>query len=59
MAGPLRGDINDTWDFDIWATYTEGEEEELQRNDGSFSRFQQGLLVDDLVPDRPVRIHIG
>jgi outer membrane receptor protein involved in Fe transport len=44
----LRGDINDTWDFDIWATYTKGEEEELQRNDGSFSRFQQGLLVDPL-----------
>ena len=42
----LRGDIGAGWDFDIWATYTKGEEEELQYNDASASRLQQGLLVD-------------
>lgn len=47
VAG-LRGDIAAGWDFDIWATYTKGEEDRLEGNDGSFSRFQQGLLVDPL-----------
>jgi outer membrane receptor protein involved in Fe transport len=47
VAG-LRGDINENWDFDVWATYTNGEEEELLLNDASFSRLQQGLLVDSV-----------
>jgi len=47
VAG-LRGDINENWDFDVWATYTNGEEEELLLNDGSYSRLQQGLLVDSV-----------
>ncbi len=42
----LRGDLNATWEFDVWASYTKVDELELQRNDGSFSRLQQGLLVD-------------
>ena len=44
----LRGEINTNWDFDIWATYTRGEEEELRYNSVSASRLQQGLLVDPL-----------
>ncbi len=47
VAG-LRGEINDTWDFDVWATYTKGEETEYFLNDASSSRMQQGLLVDPL-----------
>jgi iron complex outermembrane receptor protein len=45
LAG-LRGGLTQTWDYDIWISYTRGDEEELLRNDGSFSRTQQGLLVD-------------
>lgn len=45
VAG-LRGDINDTWDFDVWVTYTKGEETELFLNSASYERMQQGLLVD-------------
>ncbi len=45
LAG-LRGEFTSTWDYDIWVSYTRGEEKELLRNDGSFSRLQQGLLVD-------------
>lgn len=42
----LRGDLTETWDFDVWVSYTKGEEKQLLRNDASFSRLQQGLLVD-------------
>jgi iron complex outermembrane receptor protein len=45
VAG-LRGEVNDTWDFDVWATYTKGNEIESFLNDASSSRMQQGLLVD-------------
>jgi outer membrane receptor protein involved in Fe transport len=45
VAG-LRGFLNDTWDYDVWATYTKGEEEELLLNDVSRTSFLQGLLVD-------------
>lgn len=45
LAG-LRGELAKGWDYDLWVSYTRGEEEELSRNDGSFSRLQQGLLVD-------------
>ncbi|TFG41142.1 MAG: TonB-dependent receptor [Chromatiales bacterium] len=44
----LRGEITDTWDFDVWATYTKGDETEFFLNDASSSRMQQGLLVDPL-----------
>ena len=42
----VRGDFWSDWEFDAWITYTENGEEELLLNDGSRSRWQQGLLVD-------------
>ena len=42
----VRGELNKTWSFDAWATYTKGEETVLFRNDASYSKIQQGLLVD-------------
>jgi outer membrane receptor protein involved in Fe transport len=45
LAG-LRGYIGGSWEYDAWVSYTRGEEKGLQRNDASFSRLQQGLLVD-------------
>jgi outer membrane receptor protein involved in Fe transport len=45
LAG-LRGELAGSWEFDAWVSYTRGEERELLRNDASFSRLQQGLLVD-------------
>jgi outer membrane receptor protein involved in Fe transport len=45
LAG-LRGDIGSAWEYDAWFTYTENDETDDFLNDGSFSRWQQGLLVD-------------
>jgi outer membrane receptor protein involved in Fe transport len=45
LAG-VRGDILAEWEFDAWATYTRNDEDDVFRNDGSLSRWQQGLLVD-------------
>jgi outer membrane receptor protein involved in Fe transport len=45
LAG-LRGDLGGAWEYDAWVSFTRGEEKEFQRNDASFSRLQQGLLVD-------------
>jgi iron complex outermembrane receptor protein len=45
VAG-MRGFLNDTWDYDVWASFTKGEEEELLLNDVSRTSFLQGLLVD-------------
>lgn len=42
----LRGAINETWDFDAWYTWTRSDEDEYFLNDGSYSRMQQGMLVD-------------
>jgi iron complex outermembrane recepter protein len=42
----LRGDITDNWDFDAWVIYNKAEQDEFATNAISFSRFQQGLLVD-------------
>ena len=42
----IRGDLDGTWDIDGWITYTDAEEKALFGNDGSASRFLQGLLVD-------------
>ena len=47
LAG-LRGELGGSWEYDAWVSYTRGEEKTLQRNDASFSRVQQGLLVDPL-----------
>ena len=45
LAG-IRGDILSDWEFDAWATYTRNDEDDVFLNDGSLSRWQQGLLVD-------------
>lgn len=42
----LRGELTASWDYDVWVSFTKGDETSLERNDGSFSRLQQGLLVD-------------
>jgi len=42
----LRGEIGRDWSYDVWMIYTESDDEEVIRNDGSRSRLQQGLLVD-------------
>jgi len=42
----LRGDFGRDWYFDAWLTYTRNDEDDRLRNDGSNSRWQQGLLVD-------------
>lgn len=44
----LRGELSENWDYDVWVTHTIGEETRLERNDGSYSRFQQGLLVNPI-----------
>jgi iron complex outermembrane receptor protein len=45
VAG-LRGQLTDGWDLDAWMTYTKASATELFLNDGSISRFLQGMLVD-------------
>ena len=42
----LRGKLTEVWDYDLWFTYTDSDEEELLLNDASLARFRQGLLVD-------------
>jgi outer membrane receptor protein involved in Fe transport len=42
----IRGDILSDWEFDAWVTYTRNDEDDDFLNDGSLSRWQQGLLVD-------------
>jgi outer membrane receptor protein involved in Fe transport len=42
----LRGDLGETWKYDAWYTWSDGQEEEFLLNDASSSRLQQGLLVD-------------
>jgi iron complex outermembrane receptor protein len=45
VAG-LRGSLNETWDYDVWVTYTDGDEVERLDGTASRSRIAQGLLVD-------------
>ena len=45
VAG-LRGEINEVWEFDAWATWTKAHEDEFFLNDASSARLQQALLVD-------------
>lgn len=47
VAG-LRGDLTDNWEFDAWVIYSKADEKNQLLNAVSFSRFQQGLLVDPL-----------
>jgi outer membrane receptor protein involved in Fe transport len=42
----IKGEIRNDWEFDAWLSYTDSDEPETLYNDGSRSRFQQGLLVD-------------
>ncbi|MGI9204974.1 MAG: TonB-dependent receptor, partial [Woeseiaceae bacterium] len=42
----LRGELNATWDYDVWLTYTRNDEDVLLRNGASAARLQQGLFVD-------------
>ena len=42
----LRGDAWADWEYDAWFTYTRNDERDRLLNDGSRSRWQQGLLVD-------------
>jgi len=46
LVAGFRGAINEVWDFDAWVTWTKGEDDEFFLNDASYSRMQQGLLVD-------------
>jgi outer membrane receptor protein involved in Fe transport len=45
VAG-IRGPLGRGWDYDAWLTYSQSDESEFLLNDGSRSRFAQGLLVD-------------
>jgi outer membrane receptor protein involved in Fe transport len=42
----IRGDITSDWEFDTWVTFTRNDEDDDFLNDGSLSRWQQGLLID-------------
>jgi len=46
VAMGIKGGVWSDWEFDAWVTYTKGDESELFFNDGSRSRWQQGMLVD-------------
>jgi outer membrane receptor protein involved in Fe transport len=45
-AAGIRGTLTGSWDIDAWVTYTRSDEQETLRNDVSFSRFTQALLMD-------------
>lgn len=47
VAG-MRGELGNGWDIDGWLSYTRSSENQYQLNDGSVSRYLQGLLVDPL-----------
>jgi len=48
LVAGIRGDFADGWNVDAWVTWTDASESELFLNDGSLSRYAQGLLVDPL-----------
>jgi len=45
-AAGIRGTLGGSWDIDAWVTYTKSDEQEILANDVSFSRLEQGLMVD-------------
>lgn len=45
VAG-FRGEFDFGWDYDVWLSYTDSDEDSLLRNGASASNFQQGLFVD-------------
>ncbi|HMB61064.1 MAG TPA: TonB-dependent receptor plug domain-containing protein, partial [Xanthomonadales bacterium] len=51
LVAGIRGEITNGWDYDAWITWTDASETELLRNDGSVSRFLQGLLVNPATGD--------
>lgn len=42
----IRGEFGSAWEYDAWVTYSKNDETDFLLNDGSLSRWQQGLLVD-------------
>ena len=48
LVAGLRGELTENWDFDAWVIYNKADQDEQSLNAVSFSRFQQGLLVDPL-----------
>lgn len=46
IAAGLRGQFNSGWDYDVWFTYTDNDEETLLRNAASAANLQQGLFVN-------------
>ena len=48
LVAGLRGELTENWDFDAWVIYNKADQDEQLLNAVSFSRFQQGLLVDPL-----------
>ncbi len=48
LVAGLRGELTANWDFDAWVIYNEADQDTQLLNAVSFSRFQQGLLVDPL-----------
>ena len=48
LVAGLRGELTANWDFDAWVIYNKADQDTQLQNAVSFSRFQQGLLVDPL-----------
>ena len=48
LVAGLRGELTENWDFDAWVIYNKADQDAQLLNAVSFSRFQQGLLVDPL-----------
>jgi outer membrane receptor protein involved in Fe transport len=46
LVAGVRGDLGDTWNFDAWVIYTDGDENQRLSNGVLTSRFAQGLFVD-------------
>ena len=46
ITAGVRGDLAFGWDYDVWLSYTDNDEETLLLNGASAARLQQGLFVD-------------
>ncbi len=46
LVAGVRGEFGSNWDYDVWLSWTKGDEEIDQLNSASAARLQQGLLVD-------------
>ena len=47
-AAGVRGTLGGSWDIDAWVTYTKSDEQDVLANDVSYSRLEQGLMVDPI-----------